>query len=254
MAIFVETSRSTPWGHGNREDYFLKGPQSRGYELIRGFRIFLECLRGFRRLHFVGPCVTVFGSARFSEDHPYYSLARQMGHAIAHGGFTTLTGGGPGIMEAANRGAQEAKGRSVGCNIQLPVEQKPNSFLDVWMEFHYFFVRKLMLAKYSYAFIVMPGGFGTLDEFFEMATLIQTGKVRDFPLILMGREYWEPLMSYMRKTLLGLHLIEAIDLERLILCDSPEEAMKIIIDRGVKRFGLKYQKRFRPQRFLLEPS
>ena len=157
------------------ERFFLSGPGKRVSELVRAGRIFTEFLRGFRRLHFVGPCVTVFGSARFPEDHVYYRLAREVGAQLAHAGFTVMTGGGPGVMEAANRGAQEAGGRSIGCNIELPCEQEPNPYLDEWVEFDHFFVRKVMLVKYSYAFVVMPGGFGTMDEIFETLTLVQTG-------------------------------------------------------------------------------
>ena len=160
--------------------------------------VFTEFMRGFRALHFVGPCVTVFGSARFTEDAP---LLRGRAARSARGwprlGFTVMTGGGPGIMEAANRGAKEVGGRSVGCNIELPQEQQPNPYLDRWITFRHFFVRKVMLVKYSYAFVALPGGFGTLDEIFETATLIQTGKIRDFPLVLMGREFWRPLADFL---------------------------------------------------------
>src|SRR5579884_2407099 len=163
-----------------REIKFLSGPQPRGFELRLAVEIFFEFLRGFRALHFVGPCVTVFGSARFNEGHPYYALAREAGSLLAQSGFTVMTGGGPGIMEAANRGAKDAGGFSIGCNIELSHEQKPNPYLDRWITFRHFYVRKLMLVKYSYAFIVMPGGFGTLDEVFETATLIQTQKILNF--------------------------------------------------------------------------
>ncbi len=186
----VEPAKSrTDWGKGPpspSEALFLQGPQPRGFELARAFRIFCEILRGFRALHFVGPCVTVFGSARFTADQPYYRLAREVGARLARAGFTVMTGGGPGIMEAANRGAKETGGRSVGCNIELPQEQQPNPYLDQWVTFRHFSVRKMMLVKYSYAFIALPGGYGTLDEIFETATLIQTEKIRDFPLVLMG--------------------------------------------------------------------
>src|SRR5262249_26275324 len=158
----------------------LRGPGPRRSELRQSLRILRECIRGFRKLHFVGPCVTVFGSARFQEDHPYYALARALGARLAEVGFTVMTGGGPGSMEAANRGARDAGGTSVGCNITLPTEQKPNPYLDRWVEVRYFFVRKMLLEKYSYAFIAMPGGIGTLDEMFETATLIQTRKIKDF--------------------------------------------------------------------------
>src|SRR5215470_2069772 len=150
------------WGkapHFAEDGRFLEGPHSRASELRRTLRIALDLIRGFRGLHFVGPCVTVFGSARFQEDHRYYALAREMGRRLGRAGFTVMTGGGPGIMEAANRGARDVGARSVGCNIILPQEQKPNPYLDLWVEFHYFFVRKMMLVKYSYAFVVLPGGF-----------------------------------------------------------------------------------------------
>src|SRR5215831_13970879 len=171
------------WGKGTAdptEQRFLVGPRARALELAFSLGILAELLKGFRRLHFVGPCATVFGSARFEETHPYYRLTRAVGAELARAGFTIMTGGGPGLMEAANRGAKDAGGRSVGCNIVLPVEQRPNQFLDEWVEFKHFFVRKLMLAKYSYAFLAMPGGYGTLDELFEIAVLIQTGKMRSF--------------------------------------------------------------------------
>jgi uncharacterized protein (TIGR00730 family) len=168
------------------ERRFLAGPTTRLAELRRAVRIFAELVRGFRALHFLGPCVTVFGSARFDEGEPYYALAREMGRRIGRMGFTVMTGGGPGIMEAANRGARDVGASSIGCNIALPMEQKPNPYLDRFIEFKYFFVRKLMLVKYSYAFVALPGGFGTLDEVFEVATLIQTRKIEGFPCVLMG--------------------------------------------------------------------
>ena len=158
-----------------------------------------DFLRGFRVLHFVGPCVTVFGSARIKSDSPYYELARKMGAAVAQLGFTVMTGGGPGIMEAANRGAKEIGGRSVGCNIELPREQHPNAYLDRSVTLRYFFVRKTLLVKYSYAFVIMPGGAGTLDEMFEAITLIQTGKIRSFPVVIMGTDYWHELIPFIDK-------------------------------------------------------
>src|SRR5579883_1751674 len=171
---------------------FLRGPQPRGSELLHALRIFREFVTGFRALHFVGPCVTVFGSARFGEQSPYYALGRAVGAELARAGFTVMTGGGPGLMEAANRGAWEAGGQSIGCNIELPKEQKPNPYLHRWLTFRHFFVRKVMLVKYSFAFVALPGGFGTLDEVFETATLMQTHKMREFPLVLMGVRFWEP--------------------------------------------------------------
>jgi uncharacterized protein (TIGR00730 family) len=184
--------------------------------------------------------VTVFGSARFRPGHAYYEMAREVGARLSRGGYTVMTGGGPGIMEAANRGAKEAGGYSVGCNIHLPQEQKPNPYLDRWITFRYFFVRKVMLVKYSYAFIAMPGGFGTLDEIFETATLIQTRKIQDFPLVLMGKEFWQPLLDFMKNRLIVEQTIDVEDHSRLLLTDSPEEAAKRVIDVGMKQFGLKY--------------
>jgi hypothetical protein len=184
--------------------------------------------------------VTVFGSARFREDHPYYELTREVGRKLAEAGFTVMTGGGPGLMEAANRGAKEAGGYSVGANIELPSEQKPNAYLDRWVEFPYFFVRKLMLLKYSYAFIAMPGGIGTLDEIFETAVQIQTGKMKNFPLVLMDKSYWEPMMTFMRDTLLAHATVDAADVTRSVLTDSPSEAVELIRAQAMKQFGLTY--------------
>jgi uncharacterized protein (TIGR00730 family) len=189
--------------------------------------------------------VTVFGSARFTEDQPYYQLAREVGARLARAGFTVMTGGGPGIMEAANRGAKEAGGYSVGCNIELPHEQKPNPYLDRWITFRHFYVRKLMLIKYSYAFIALPGGFGTLDEIFETATLIQTGKIQDFPLVLMGRDYWQPLLDFFRGRLLAAKTIDPIDAERIPVTDSAEELVRSITDIAMHQFGLTYGPRLR---------
>ncbi len=219
---------------------FLRGPQPRRFEFIRAVRIFLECMRGFRSLHFVGPCVTVFGSARFHEDHPYYAMARGVGAELARTGFAVMTGGGPGVMEAANRGAKDVGGKSIGCNIELPHEQSANPYLDRMVEFRYFFVRKVMLVKYSYAFVALPGGFGTMDEIFETATLIQTGKIKDFPVVLMGTEYWAPLIEFMRETMVVAGTIDAADVDRVILTDDPVEAAAQIRAITVDKFGLSY--------------
>jgi uncharacterized protein (TIGR00730 family) len=219
------------------EDVFLEGPKTRRFEWFRALRILRECIHGFSAFRDVGPCITVFGSARFEEGTPYYRLARDIGGRIADLGLTVLTGGGPGIMEAANRGAKEAGGTSIGCNITLPHEQKPNPYLDQWLEFRYFFVRKLMLVKYSYAFVVFPGGFGTMDEIFETATLIQTGKIRNFPVILMCLEFWDPLRRFMKERLVDHGTIDQKDYDRLIFTDDPEEALQRITDAMVKRFG-----------------
>ncbi|HEU5219853.1 MAG TPA: TIGR00730 family Rossman fold protein [Gemmatimonadales bacterium] len=207
---------------------FLDGPKSRLSELARLIRITGEFFRGFRHLHFVGPCVTVFGSARFTEQHSYYAMAREVGKRLALAGATVMTGGGPGIMEAANRGAREAGGYSIGCNIHLSTEQRPNPYLDRWITFRYFFVRKVMLVKYSYAFVVMPGGFGTLDELFEAVTLVQTRKISSFPVILMGVDYWAPLLAFVRQTLVAAGTISQSDADLMTPTDSPDEVEGII--------------------------
>jgi len=230
------------WGKGTREPeerHFLEGPHSRGYELRRALRIFFECIKGFRALHFVGPCVTVFGSARFNEGTDAYTKARAVGAALGRAGFTVMTGGGPGIMEAANRGARDVGARSIGVNIELPHEQKPNVYVDQWVEFRYFFVRKLMLVKYSYAFIAMPGGIGTLDEIFETLVLVQTGKLRDFPMVFVGVEYWTPLIAYLKETLAKRGAIDIADYTRLVITDNPEEAVALIREKAMSQFGLK---------------
>jgi uncharacterized protein (TIGR00730 family) len=229
---------------------FLEGPQPRRSELRLALSIFAEFIRGFRALHFVGPCVTVFGSARFKEDHPYYVMAREVGRALAELGFTVVTGGGPGIMEAANRGARDAHGRSIGCNIQLPREQTPNAYLDRWITFRHFFVRKVMLVKYSYAFVAMPGGFGTLDEIFETATLIQTGKIKEFPLVLVGQSFWRPLMGFLHDVLVRTGTIDPADADRLVVVDSAAEAVVAVRDIAIPAFGLHY--RVPRRRWLLE--
>jgi uncharacterized protein (TIGR00730 family) len=251
----ADADRSEDWGKASGdsdERRFLQGPQRRGSELVRALRIFRECIAGFRALHFVGPCVTVFGSARFKEDHPYYALARRVGHELARAGFTVMTGGGPGIMEAANRGAKEAGGTSIGCNIRLPREQAPNPYIDRMVEFRYFFVRKLMLVKYSCAFVIMPGGLGTLDELFETATLIQTQKIAAFPLVMMGTDFWRPCLAHLESTLLSRGTIDPQDLGRFRLCDSPAEAAQHIRDVAVSTLGYSEAKKARRLWFLGE--
>jgi uncharacterized protein (TIGR00730 family) len=221
-----------------RERRFLEGPLSRVDEFRSVLSIGAEFIRGFRALHFVGPCVTVFGSARFPEGNRWYELARATGAALARAGFTVVTGGGPGVMEAANRGAREAGGATVGCNIELPQEQAPNAYLDRVVTFRHFYVRKVMLVKYSYGFVAMPGGYGTLDEIAECATLIQTGKIADFPIVMVGRDYWTPLIRYLRDTLLSEGAIDESDVARLIVTDSPEEAARLIADTAKRRFAV----------------
>ncbi len=212
--------------HSERQ--FLAGRQSRAKEALRVLRIALEFIRGFRTLHFVGPSITVFGSARFHEDHPYSTLARQVGRTLAREGYTVITGGGPGLMEAANRGAHEAGGRTVGCNIQLPHEQRPNRYLDTVVEFYYFFVRKVMLVKYSYAFVFLPGGLGTLDEMTEALTLIQSGKLYDFPVVLMGKSYWQGFLDWAQNTLVAQGTVSASDLAFITVTDDCEEMASIV--------------------------
>ena len=223
-------------------------------ELRRALRLFWEFFRGLRALHFVGPCVTVFGSARFPEDHRYYALARELGGRLARTGFTVMTGGGPGIMEAANRGAREAGGRSIGCNIQLPHEQHPNPYLDLFVEFPHFFVRKVMLVKYSYAFVALPGGFGTLDEIFETVVLIQTGKIQHFPVVLMGSEYWAPILAFVKERMLPAHTISPEDPGILTVTDDPAEAVETILQTARTQFGLAWEAAPRPSKILGEGS
>lgn len=247
------TDGDAPAGAGE-ERRFLEGPQRRGTELWRTLRILGEFVRGFRALHFIGPCVTVFGSARFRDGDPYYDMARAVGGELAEAGFTVMNGGGPGIMEAVSRGAKEAGGRTVGCTIDLPHEQDTNAWLDRQVNFHYFFVRKVMMVKYSYGFVVLPGGFGTMDEIFETLTLIQTGKIHDFPLVLMGVEYWQRLLQFLTSKMVPAGTIAADDVERLLLTDDPEEAVSEIRRRAVGRFGLREGRRERPHRWLGERS
>jgi uncharacterized protein (TIGR00730 family) len=243
------------WGKrsdDHKERKFLSGPRPRGSDLYYALDVTRELVRGFRALHFVGPCVTVFGSARFGEDHPYYALAREMGGELANAGFTVMTGGGPGVMEAANRGAREAGGASVGCNIVLPAEQRPNPYLDRFFECRYFFARKLLLAKYSYAFVCAPGGYGTLDELTEILVLIQTGKMKSFPVVLLGREFWEGLLEFFRGTLLAHSTIRSEDVDRLLVTDDPREAVEAIRAVAMGQFGLTYGSRAKPRRWLGE--
>jgi uncharacterized protein (TIGR00730 family) len=212
------------------EKKFLQGRQKRPEELESAVRYFLEFLKGFESLDVTGPAVTVFGSARFDEENRYYRLAREMGRHLAQAGYAVITGGGPGIMEAANRGAKEAGGLSIGCNITLAKEQMPNSYLDDFVQFDHFFVRKVMLVKYSTAFVVLPGGFGTLDEVFETLTLIQTHTIEEFPVILMGSDYWCRMGEFIEESLLGNKTIEPADVHLVHITDSPEEAIRIIAD------------------------
>ena len=210
------------------EKLFLSGRQSRGADLESAVKIFLEFLRGFESFDFDRPCVTVFGSSRFAKDHTFYALARDLGAALAENGYAVMTGGGPGLMEAANRGASEAGGLSLGCNIRLPREQKPNTYLDKFIEFEHFFVRKVMMVKYSSAFVVLPGGFGTLDEAFEVATLIQTGKLERFPIVGMGGDFWTQLRKFARETMLEQGVISEEDIAFVHPVETIDEALRCI--------------------------
>lgn len=210
-----------------QQDFLMK-PRTLEHEMTRLEHIQEEFIRGFRALYDLGPAVTVFGSARYTEQDRYYSEAVQLGRELAQAGFAVMTGGGPGIMEAANRGAVEAGGVSVGCNIILPNEQQPNPYVNRAIEFYYFFVRKVMLVKYSCAFIIMPGGLGTLDEFFEAATLIQTNKMGPFPVICYGTDYWHDLTRLLSH-LVAAGTVSEEELGFLQFTDSPQEAVELVL-------------------------
>ncbi len=207
---------------------FFSGKRDRADELESAIRVFLEFLHGYESLEVDRPCVTIFGSARFMPDHPYYRLAEELGGCLARAGYAVMTGGGPGIMEAANRGAYEAGGLSIGCSVNLDFEQGPNAYLSHYVEFDHFFVRKAMMVKYSCAFVVMPGGFGTLDEVFETLTLIQTGKIRNFPVIAVGSAFWSELQDFMQRSLIPEGTISPEEMGLFTVTDELEEAMSII--------------------------
>ncbi len=232
------TDTGTPAPPGVSDRVLLEGPQSRAREALLLLRAMRDFIRGFRALHFVGPCVTVFGSARFGETHPYYEIAREVGRRVSLLGFTVMTGGGPGMMEAANRGARDVGGRSVGCNIELPFEQAPNPYLDRWITCHYFFVRKVLLFQYSYGFVVLPGGLGTLDELCEALTLIQTRKIRNFPVVLVGTEYWQPFIALIRE-MITMGAVGENDLDLFKVTDDLDEAMRHLETHAVSAFGLR---------------
>ena len=231
------------------EIQFLEGPRSRWADFKFVVKVAVEFIRGFRALHFSGPCVTVFGSARFKEDSEYYQLTQKFSAEVAKLGFTILTGGGPGLMEAVSRGAKEVGGRSVGCNIVLPMEQHPNPYLDKWVNMKYFFVRKTLLIKYSYAFVIMPGGFGTLDELFEAMTLIQTKKINEFPVIIFSTSFHKELVEHIEK-MKQVKTISEEDLQLFLITDSIEEGVQHI-KACIERFGLTHVKR-KPSWFLGE--
>jgi uncharacterized protein (TIGR00730 family) len=231
-----------------RDIKYLSGPRSRWLELWWAFSVFTEFIKGFRKLHFIGPCITVFGSARFKEDHHYYKQAYEVGKKMSALGLTILTGGGPGIMEAANRGAFEHQGRSVGCNIILPQEQKPNPYMHKWVTIKYFFVRKVLLVKYSYGFVVMPGGVGTMDEFFETLTLIQTATIHNFPVVMIGKDYYKDIWEMLQK-MLQAGTISPADLELVLFTDDVQQAVNHI-DFYIKRHYA--MKKVKPRKLLFE--
>lgn len=251
MQMTMTSSKSNRGSPYSNDFLFLRGPRLRRRELRTIFRVAGELLRGFRRLHFVGPCVTIFGSARLAEEDSAYIAARSVGARLGEMGFTIMTGGGPGIMEAGNRGAKDVGATSVGCTIELPQEQASNPYLDVEIPFEHFFIRKVMLVKYSYAFVVMQGGFGTGDEMFEALTLIQTGKIQQFPVVLMGVDYWADLVDQIEQ-MVESGMIARKDLELLLVTDDPEEAAVHIRELSIDRF--KIGSRLRPLRVLGEPT
>jgi len=232
------------------ESRFLRGPRSRIAELFFAIRVLFSFISAFRKMHFIGPCVTVFGSARFDKDSEFYRQAEEVGGALAKLGFTVMTGGGPGIMEAANKGAMKAGGYSVGCNIILPFEQKPNPYLHKWIDIRYFFVRKFLLIKYSYAFLVLPGGIGTLDELFESLTLIQTKMIEDFPIVIFGSAYHKELCEHI-ELMAEKESISKSDMKLLFVSDSVQEIVEHIETHSIKKFGL-IKKQFKTKKWLGE--
>ncbi|MGB4844195.1 MAG: TIGR00730 family Rossman fold protein [Ferruginibacter sp.] len=230
---------------------FLEGPQSRWKELKFSISVLFEFIKGFRALHFAGPCVTIFGSARFKEGHPDYEMAREVSGKIAKLGFTIMTGGGPGIMEAANRGAREVGGKTVGCNIELPFEQSANPYMDKWVDIKYFFVRKTLLTKYSYAFVVMPGGFGTLDEYFESVTLMQTKKISDFPVVIMDKEFYKNIIAHI-EVMKTEGTISPDDTNLFFFTDSVDDAVEYIKNNTIKKYNLQPAKKRKPFKWLFE--
>lgn len=226
----------------SKEPVYLEGPKPKVNEFFFAFNVLREFIKGFRTLHFVGPCITVFGSARFKPEHEYYKCAVEFGKRIAEMGFVTLTGGGPGIMEAANKGAFENGGKSVGVNIKLPFEQHENPYLHKSVTIDYFFVRKTLLVKYSYAFIIMPGGWGTMDELFETLTLIQTKTITDFPVVLYGKKYFQPLFDYI-EMMSEEGTISKEDLKHILLTDDYNEAIQHISSYIKVNYKIKQKKK-----------
>ena len=223
------------------ESLFIEEPLTRLKNLLFTFKVQYNFIKAFRKMHFIGPCVTIFGSARFGPETAHYKSAEKIGAEMAKLGFTVMTGGGPGIMEAANKGAYEAGGNSVGCNIVLPIEQKPNPYLHKWIYIPYFFIRKVILVKYSYAFIVMPGGIGTLDELFEALTLIQTKIISGFPIVIFDKDYHKELYHHI-KIMVKNESISQEDMQLLFVTDSVEELTDHIKKYSIQKFGLKKEK------------
>ncbi len=224
--------KTVQWNH---EEYdFIEKKQSRQKEFLFLIKVVIEFIKGFRTFHFIDHCITIFGSARFNEGNEYYEKTRQLAARLAQHHFTIMTGGGPGIMEAANRGAKEAGGFSIGCNIQLPHEQKPNSYLDKWVTIKYFFVRKMLLIKYSHAFIVMPGGYGTLDEFFEAITLVQTKKMPSFPIVVFGTAFHQHLYNHLQY-MVQQGTISKEDAQLFLFTDDIDETIEFIVNHPLVR-------------------
>lgn len=224
----------------NPDEQFLAGPNSRGKELFFLFKVLFQFFRGFRKLHFIGPCITVFGSARFDDTNIYYQKAKSLGSALSELGFAVMTGGGPGIMEAANRGAFESGGKSIGCTIKLPKEQVSNPYMTRVVNFDYFFIRKVLLTKYSYAFIVFPGGYGTLDELFETLTLIQTGILHNFPVVIIGKEYYTDIFEMIER-MIDEKTISPNDLNLIKFTNDIDEAVAHIKIFIGKNYKIKYK-------------
>ncbi|HXD93840.1 MAG TPA: TIGR00730 family Rossman fold protein [Bacteroidia bacterium] len=223
----------------NSEERIRKAFQNKDWSQIKAtdswqiFRIMSEFVDGFERMAKIGPCVSIFGSARTKPENPYYLLAEEIAYKLTLEGYGVITGGGPGIMEAANKGAKKGNGKSVGLNIELPFEQKPNDYVDrdKSIDFNYFFVRKTIFLKYSQGFIALPGGFGTLDELFEALTLVQTSKIGEFPVVLVGRKYWQGMLDWVKSVMMEEeHNVNKEDLERVHVVDTADEAVKVITD------------------------
>ena len=237
VSMRPETAAKLAGSHTTEDEKLLGGqraerPAFLATDTWRALRILSEFVEGFEALAGIGAAVAVFGSARTPEGDPTYELARRIGAELAKAGFAVITGGGPGAMEAANRGAHEAGGLSIGCNIELPHEQHLNRYVDLSVEFHYFFARKVMFVKYADAFVILPGGFGTLDELFEAVTLVQTRKVTSFPLVLMGTAYWGGLLDWLRQTAETTGTISPADIDLLHVTDDVDEAVSIIVSGG----------------------